>query len=148
MKKQFNGDIEIQGKAVIDMSFDTMFVLEQVQDYLEGIIAEKQTSVARAEELIELIHIKKEIILYEEQQKALTIIAKEQCKKAAEMKKDSYFMTETERYFIEAAEANEKAFFNRQQLDRLRQCEFEKIVGILQRRQQEMEAEGEKEVCS
>ncbi len=136
-------------KAVIDMSQDTLFVLEQVQGFLEWLINEKKDSevITRAEELIELIHIKEEIILHSGQQEALTIIAKEQCKIAAEVDSSSC-RTETERYFIEAAQANYKVLSNKRYLEILRKKEFEEIVGVLQRRQQEMEAEGEKEVCS
>lgn len=136
-------------KAIVDMSQDTMFVLEQMQDFLNWLIEQSKSKKTneKASELLELIRIKKEIILNEKQQEALTIVASDKCKIVADMEK-SVDKTKSEQYFIEAAKENREVFLNKQQLEKLKEQEFNKIVDILQKRKQENDKEGEKEVCS
>lgn len=136
-----------RGKTVIDMNQDTMFLLEQIQDFLEWMISKEPEAevITRAEQLIELIHIKEEIILHEGQQKALVAMANEKSKIATEIEQEQG-KTETEQYFIEAAKANNRVFSNSQYLEELRKKEFEKILRIIQYRKNK--EEGAKEVCN
>lgn len=130
-------------KAIIDMSQDTMFVLDQVQDFLNWLMEQSKSKKTneKASDLLELIHIKKEIILNEKQQEELTIVASDRCKIAADFEKGAV-KTKSEQYFIEAAEANREVFLKKEQLDKLREQEFNKIVDILQKRKQENDEEG------
>lgn len=136
-------------KTIVNMSQDTMFVLDQVQDFLNWLMEQSKSKKTneKASDLLELIHIKKEIILNEKQQEELIIVASDRCKIATDLEKGAA-KTKSEQYFIEAAEANREVFLNRQQLDKLREQEFNKIVDILQKRKQENDEEGESAVCS
>lgn len=133
--------------TVIDMSQDTMFLLEQIQEFLEYVISKKPEAevMKRAEQLMELIHIKEEIILHEGQQETLVMVAKEKSKLATEKNKE-LGKTKTEQYFFEAAIANSRALSNGDYLEKLRKKEFEKIIDIIQSRQKI--GEGGTEVCS
>lgn len=134
-------------RMVIDMRKDTVFVLEEMQDFLVWLISQELDAkvVTKAEELIDLIHIKEEIILHEGQQKALIVMAKEKNKIASEIPSE-FGKTETERYFMEAAKANNRVLSNGQYLEELRRKEFEKILTIIQNKKKN--EEGEKKTCS